>query len=158
MIYLFDKLEVARFYRRCEIRMHRSDNSRFGKLFTSKQNIFRLDFILFRDGANHLARYACCDDSRRNIMRYHAARANDRACANRHAAADRSICTNPYIILQRDGCGSADAVTALLRVDGVSRTGKAYTRRDKSTVANMHRGSVQNYTVVVDDRQTVCGY
>ena len=89
-------------------------------------------------------------------MRHHAARANDRARANRHAAADCSICTNPYIILQRDGCGSADAVTALLRVDGVSRTGKAYTRRDKSTAANMHRGSVQNYTVVVDDRQTVC--
>lgn len=83
-------------------------------------------------------------------MRHHAAR------ANRHAAADRSVCTNPYIILQRDGGGSADAVTALIRVDGVSRTGKTYTRRDKSATANMHQGSVQNYTVVVDDRQTVC--
>ena len=29
-------------------------------------------------------------------MRHHAARANDRARANRHAAANCSICTNPY--------------------------------------------------------------
>ena len=127
----------------------------FVKLFPSKQNIFRLDFVLFCDGANHPARHTRRNDPGRDIMRHHAARADDRTLTNRHAAADRGVCTNPDIILQCDGGGSTDTVTALFRINSVTRTGKAYPRRNKSSVADMYRGSVQNHAVVVDDCQTV---
>ena len=52
--------------------------------FTSKQNIFRLDFILFRDGANYLARYACCNGSRRAV-----------SSGSRQHCISRNACTVP---------------------------------------------------------------
>ena len=88
-------------------------------------------------------------------MRHHAPGADDRACANGHTAADGGVGTDPDIVLQRDGCGSADAAAALLRIDGVAGTGQTDARRDKGSRADMDRRRVQDHAVIVDHCQTV---
>ena len=69
--------------------------------------------------------------------------------------ADSSVGTNPDIIFQCDGGRSADAFPSLGSIHGMSRAGKADTGTDEGICADMHRRSIQNDAVVIDDGQTV---
>ena len=46
-------------------------------------------------------------------------------------------------------------MAALLRVDGMTRAGKAYAGGNKGTCSDVYRRGIQNDTVIVDDRQAV---
>ena len=84
-----------------------------------------------------------------------ASRPDNRACPDGNAAADGGICTDPDVFLQRNGCRGANAVAALLRVDGMTGAGKAYAGGNKGTFSDVYRRSIQNDAVIVDDRQAV---
>lgn len=99
----------------------------------SEQNILRLELIFFSNGADHLARHPCSDDAGGNVMSDDASRPDNRACTDGNTAADGGICADPDVFLQRNGCRSANAVAALLWVDGMTGTGKAYAGGNKGT-------------------------
>ena len=88
-------------------------------------------------------------------MRDDASRPDNRACPDGNAAADGGICADPDVFLQRNGCRGANAVAALLRVDGMTGAGKAYAGGNKGTCSDVYRRGIQNDTVIVDDRQAV---
>ena len=88
-------------------------------------------------------------------MGYHAACPDDTACTDGDTAANSSVGTNPYIILQCNGGRSADAFSSLGSIHGMSRAGKADTGTDEGICADMHRRSIQNDAVIIDDGQTV---
>ncbi len=83
-----------------------------------------------------------------------ASRPDNRACPDGNAAADGGICTDPDVFLQRNGCRGANAVAALLRVDGMTGAGKAYTGAIKA-LPDVYRRGIQNDAVIIDDRQAV---
>ena len=99
----------------------------------SEQNILRLELIFFGNGADHLARHPCSDDACGNVMSDDASRPDNRACTDGNAAADGGICADPDVFLQRNGCRGANAVAALLWVDGMTGAGKAYAWGNKGT-------------------------
>ena len=121
----------------------------------SEQNILRLELIFFGNGADHLARHPCSDDAGGNVMSDDASRPDNRACPDGNAAADGGICADPDVFLQRNGCRGANAVAALLRVDGMTGAGKAYAGGNKGTCSDVYRRGIQNDTVIIDDRQAV---
>ena len=84
-----------------------------------------------------------------------ASRPDNRACPDGNAAADGGICTDPDVFLQRNGCRGANAVAALLRVDGMTGAGKAYAGGNKGTCSDVYRRGIQNDAVIIDDRQAV---
>lgn len=88
-------------------------------------------------------------------MSHYTARTDDTACTDGDTTADSSVGTNPYIILQCNGGRSADAFSSLGSIHGMSCTGKADTGTDEGICADMHRRSIQNDAIVIDDGQTV---
>ena len=119
----------------------------------SEQNILRLELIFFGNGADHLAGHPRSDDAGGNVMSDDASRPDNRACPDGNAAADGGICTDPDVFLQRNGCRGANAVAALLRVDGMTGAGKAYAGGNKGTCSDVYRRGIQNDAVIIDDRQ-----
>lgn len=111
----------------------------------SEQNILRLELIFFGNGADHLAGHPRSDDAGGNVMSDDASRPDNRACPDGNAAADGGICTDPDVFLQRNGCRGANAVAALLRVDGMTGAGKAYAGAIKAP-APMFTGEVSRMT------------
>ena len=53
------------------------------------------------------------------------------------------------------GAGGANAVAALLRVDGMTGAGKAYAGGNKGACSDVYRRGIQNDAVIIDDRQAV---
>ena len=88
-------------------------------------------------------------------MSHYTACTDDTARTDGDTAADSSVGTNPYIILQCDGGRSADAFSSLGSIHGMSCTGKADTGTDEGICADMHGRSIQNDAVIIDDGQTV---
>ena len=121
----------------------------------SEQNILRLELIFFGNGADHLAGHPRSDDAGGNVMSDDASRPDNRACPDGNAAADGGICADPDVFLQRNGCRGANAVAALLRIDGMTGAGKAYAGGNKGTCSDVYRRGIQNDTVIIDDRQAV---
>ena len=121
----------------------------------SEQNILRLELIFFGNGADHLARHPCSDDAGGNVMSDDASCPDNRACTDGNTAADGGICADPDVFLQRNGCRGANAVAALLWVDGMTGAGKAYAGGNKGTCSDVYRRGIQNDTVIIDDRQAV---
>ena len=121
----------------------------------SEQNILRLELIFFGNGADHLAGHPRSDDAGGNVMSDDASRPDNRACPDGNAAADGGICTDPDVFLQRNGCRGANAMAALLRVDGMTGAGKAYAGGNKGTCSDVYRRGIQNDAVIIDDRQAV---
>lgn len=88
-------------------------------------------------------------------MCYHASSTDDRTLANGYATTNCRISTDPYIFFQRNWSGRTDSVTALFWINCMTRTSQTYARSNKCPRTNVYRRSIQNYTIIIDNNQTM---
>lgn len=126
-----------------------------GILFSVRGDFQRGEAVFFRNGTQHTAGISGSQHTAGNVVSYHTACPDDAASTNSDTAANSSVGTNPYIIFQCDGGRSADAFPSLSSIHGMSSTGKADAGADESVGTEMHRRSIQNDAVVIDEGQPV---